>query len=243
MGRSPAFASSWRALVDAEPVLLVDDRRGRGRRTRPGPGGGRGSRPRRSHPRSRSSERFRAPAGERTASRSATGSRSPARRPASVAQCWRARRSGRREERDLRPVPRRRAPGVGGDGGLARADIALEEPEHRLVAGQVGPDRRSMRRAGLGQLDRPTEPSGRATPVIDRGPQRRAVLDGQGRPASGPAGDGADHAELEGEELIERNPPERASRASKVWIMGAPRAAAPIPASAAARTVGGTYSG
>ena len=63
----------------------------------------------------------------------------------------------RREEGALEPGPRGRREGVGGDRRLARPDVALEQPEHRRRAGEVRRGWRDRRRLVGRQLDRPIE--------------------------------------------------------------------------------------
>ena len=95
------------------------------------------------------------------------------------------------------------------DGGLARADISLEQPEHRLGASKIGSDRSHRRNLVGRQADRPAElhPDRR----FDRssiGLVARICDDHRlgGRPAALPSP--ADHPQLECQQLIEGEPAE-----------------------------------
>ena len=93
------------------------------------------------------------------------------------------------------------------DGGLARADVALDEPEHRRIGREVGPHVAHRPGLVLGQVHVPTETprQGRA----DRRPQRRLVLvaDRQSvRALAASLAPARGHADLEREQLVVREP-------------------------------------
>ena len=87
-----------------------------------------------------------------------------------VSRCWRASRSVGASSAPWRPARAVGGQRVGRDRGLARADVALEEPEHRGRPGEVVTDGGHRGRLVGGQLDRPADaPRERAD---DRGPDR-----------------------------------------------------------------------
>jgi hypothetical protein len=69
-------------------------------------------------------------------------------------QVLRRQRLGRRHEGALAVALDRPHQGMGGDSGLARADIALQQPPHRFVAGDVGVDGLDRPRLRPGELER-----------------------------------------------------------------------------------------
>ena len=101
----------------------------------------------------------------------------------------------RGQERSLAPRARRRGERPRGDRRLARADVALQQAQHRRGRGHVRPDRSNGRRLVVGERDRPPGLRGQArhhrlpnravAPVVD--------LDGPaaGQAAAAPS---ADHA-------------------------------------------------
>ena len=114
----------------------------------------------------------------------------------------------RREQGALAPGRRDDGEGVRRDRGLARADVALEQPEHRDRPGEVGPDR--VHRRAWSAV---SSTSGRARrPSASRIASLARVVLGvgrwhgdRGRAATGSAA--PDHPDLEGQELVEREAP------------------------------------
>ena len=118
--------------------------------------------------------------------------------------------------------PRRGRQRVGGDRGLTRADVALQEPEHRRGPREVLADRAHRDRLVDRQVDRlPDAPTER----VDEGGPDRAVgglveRHFWRRVAYALAAPG-DHPELEREELVERQPTERrVAPLERVGIVG-----------------------
>ena len=116
----------------------------------------------------------------------------------------------RREQRALAAGERGRGERPGGDGRLARADIALDEPEHRDRAGEVVADL-ADRRLLVGRERRLV-----AELACQRRLERDAdvVVAGLGhldrrRVCPSPRPPARDHPQLEGEELVEREAAER----------------------------------
>ena len=117
---------------------------------------------------------------------------------------------GRREQRTLEAGLGRGGQRIRSDRRLARAHVALEQPEHGRRTGKVGTDRVDGRRLVRGQLDRPADLSRQRD--HQRGTDRLVgrVVDGDGRRSVGAAGaPPGDHAELEREQLVEGQPPQR----------------------------------
>ncbi len=86
--------------------------------------------------------------------------------------CCRARRSVGREQGTLGPAVGDEGEGQGGDRRLARADVALEQAEHRSRAGQVAADRLGRRPLVVGQTGRRLVAAGAqgcADGVLDEG--------------------------------------------------------------------------
>ena len=116
----------------------------------------------------------------------------------------------RGEQRGLPPVEGRRREGPRRHGRLARADVALDEPEHRHRAGEVVPDLVDRRRLVAGQRRGLTELPGERG--LERGPDpavgRGVDRDGQRLrpPARTPP---SDHPQLQREQLVEREAPQR----------------------------------
>ena len=117
---------------------------------------------------------------------------------------------GRCEQGALEPGAGGRSQGMGGNGGLARPNIALEQAEHGRRSGQVAPDR--VHRRDL--VDR--ERDGLADSGPDRFDERRPdrIIRGriQGHDRRGvadPLTAALDHPDLEGKELIEGEARER----------------------------------
>ena len=201
------------ALLDAEPVLLVDDddaERGErdpllDQRVRPDDDR-RHARTRRA----RASGGLAAAVSEPVSSSTgiAASSRSDVERPVVLP----GEEVRRREERALEPGPRRRRERVGRDRRLARADVALEQPEHRRRAGEVGADvaRSPSSWSAVSATSRSSFRAERARRGRRAASASSGVVDGDrpGRvaPALPPP---ADHAELEREQLVEREPPQR----------------------------------
>ena len=129
------------ALLDAEPVLLVDDREREVReRARP-PGTARASRPRSPPGRSRSPRSAflrESPVSEPVSS--VTGDREILDEVADGRRVLPGEEVRRREQRRLPPLERGRRERPRRDRGLARADVALDEPEHRHRPREVVPD-------------------------------------------------------------------------------------------------------
>src|SRR4029077_9034586 len=107
-------------------------------------------------------------------------------------------RSRRRREATPRPpaCPGRHTPG--GARRLAGADIALEEPQHRRLAAEVGPNRVDRLALVLGQVDVPADlrpesgHDGAANPLVDGGIDRD-----RGAALVDPAPSTAHHPDLE----------------------------------------------
>ena len=115
----------------------------------------------------------------------------------------------RSEQRALAPRLRRSGERPGGDRGLARPDVPLEQAEHRCVAGQVSPQRVDRGSLVRRQVQGPADLRGEC--LDDRGPDRRIGLVGHldpwrrvPRPLAAPP----DHPDLQREELIEGESPE-----------------------------------
>ena len=115
----------------------------------------------------------------------------------------------RGEQRALPPGLRGSGQRPGSDRRLARPDVPLEQAEHRRVAGEVSPQ--GVDRGGLvrGQLQGPADLRGER--LDDRGPDRGIGLVGHldpwrrvPRPLAAPT----DHPDLEGEQLVEGEPPQ-----------------------------------
>ena len=128
-----------------------------------------------------------------------------------VSRCWRASRSVGASSAPWQPGPRRGGQRVGRDRGLARPDVALEQPEHRRRAGEVVADRVDRGVLVGGQLDRRGRPcAGERLDERRRGSRRRSR---RRRRSVGAASRAAlpappDHAELEREQLVEGEPPQ-----------------------------------
>ena len=117
---------------------------------------------------------------------------------------------GRGEQRSLHPGPRRSRQRVRRDRRLARAHVALEQSEHRRRAGEVAAD----------VLDRPVLVDGQHDLAFELPPDRPfqrlaqlrvgRIVDGD-RPGRVPPAlsSPGDHAQLERQQLVERQPPER----------------------------------
>ena len=158
MREGARHARPWRAvaaLFDAEPVLLVDDGEREPRELRRLPGTARACPPRSGHRRSqrRSSSSRRARAvdlagqqGDRLLER-----REPARE---ILRVLLGEELGRRHDRDLPAAANRARGGQCGDHGLARTDIALDEPQHRPIAREVVIDLLDDSPLRSGQLER-----------------------------------------------------------------------------------------
>ena len=100
---------------------------------------------------------------------------------------------GRGEQGALEPGPRGRGEGIGRDRGLARADVALEEPQHRGRPGEVVADGVDRRRPGR-RSARSAAPI--RAPIASASAARTATSGALDRPAPpaphrGPAGGGA----------------------------------------------------
>jgi hypothetical protein len=117
---------------------------------------------------------------------------------------------GRGEERPLPALERRRRQGPRRDGGLARADVALDEPEHRHRPCEVAADLVDRTRLVGGEAGLVAQLAGerclerladRPVPPIVRDDRRRAC------PSAGPPP--RDHAQLEREQLVEGEAAER----------------------------------
>ena len=117
---------------------------------------------------------------------------------------------GRREERALSAGERRRGERPCGNGGLARPDVTLDEPEHRDWPGEVVADLADRRLLVGGERRLVAELAcqrrlERDADLVSRGP--RTPRSRRVRPSPRPPA--RDHAQLEGEELVEREAPER----------------------------------
>ena len=119
-------------------------------------------------------------------------------------------RSGPGARPGARPGGRRER--VGGDGGLARPDVALEQAQHRRRARQVVADRVHRRDLVGGQRRPPARAAGsarrraRSGSPHRRSRRRRASAAPRSRTALPPP---LDHAELERQELVEGEPAQR----------------------------------
>ncbi len=104
-------------------------------------------------------------------------------------------RLGRRHQRRLSSGLDRAQKRVERDGGLARADVALQQPLHRLLACEVGVDLGERQLLVLGQGERQDSAVARGEQAGRRQGAPRLSLDAR-----------AEHGELQRDELVEREP-------------------------------------
>ena len=204
------------ALLDAEAVLLVDDRDRRRSRGRPPPGSARACR--RGSTRPPAASRARLPT--ELVSRP-HGDAELAAELLDREEVLLGERLGRRHQRALVAALDRAQERVERDDRLAGADVALEQPLHRRRAGEVAVDLRDRLLLVLGQRERK-----RRAVALDQlarlAERRRDLLLALARAAGEP--------ELEHEQLVEREPPpprlrllERPRPVQRVERVGAPR--------------------
>ena len=127
-----------------------------------------------------------------------------------VRASWRASRSVGARRAPWPPGPRDDPEGVRGHGRLARPDVALDEPQHRGVGLEVAADVGHRTDLVVGEVDRPAEPA--REPAADRLAQDDLVLvrdRHRVRALVMALPSARDHAQLERQELVVRQPLER----------------------------------
>src|SRR5439155_21270691 len=117
---------------------------------------------------------------------------------------------GGRQDGGLQAGPRRGGQAVGGDRGLARSDVPLQQPQHGRRSAEIGPD--VVDGGGLIGRQRDGAPVPARQRIRQRGSQRLvAPVVEDDRPcsieATLPAP--ADHTQLQGQQLAEGQPAER----------------------------------
>ena len=118
---------------------------------------------------------------------------------------------GGSEQGALAAMERGEGEGVGRHGRLARPDVALQEAEHRFGPGEVLADDGHRRRLVPGQLDGPAHlPNERRSDRLTDRPISLIRRRDRDRPAPPALAAAADHAHLDRQQLIERQPAERA---------------------------------
>jgi hypothetical protein len=108
---------------------------------------------------------------------------------------------GRREQRGLAARVHHLEHGADSDDGLARADLALQQPVHRIGAGQVVGDHLAHLLLPRSERERQAAVEGRGDPVGDLRPRHR----GHRRRGVPPLSE----RDLHGERLVPLEPPAR----------------------------------